>query len=138
MPRTLGRGLSWWLRKSRRELRARNLLRLRRLLRLGAAGGLAAARHKRRVRHDLDDVHVEIEVGVGTEGAARGRVLAIGKLARDVDLVLAALLHLGQRFGEARDDLTGDHRLRAAMALAGVEDGAVGKTAFIFDQHAVD
>jgi len=55
-----------------------------------------------------------------------------------VDLVLAALLHLRKGLGEAGNDLAGDHRLRAAVTGAVVEDGAVGEPAFIFDEDAVD
>src|SRR5687767_13095063 len=106
MPTRQTKVLRSWRLTGRPALRGRGLSRLGRLLRLAAAAGaLAAAGHKRGVRHDLHDVNVEIEVGVGPERAARGRVLAIGKLARDVDLVLSALLHLGQRLGEAWYDL---------------------------------
>ena len=94
--------------------------------------------HQRGVRHDLDDVDVEIEVGVGADRAAGGRALAIGELARDMDLVAAALLHLLQRFGEAGDDLpTGiigaDRRGRRWCRTP-----CRRRAAFIFDQHAVD
>jgi len=82
-------------------------------------------------------VDIEIEVRVWTERAARRRIGAIGLAAWNVDLVLAALLHLRKGLGEAGDDLPGDHRLRAAVTGAVVEDRAVGEPALIFDEDAV-
>ena len=89
------------------------------------------------LRHDLDDVDVEIEVGVGLEPALRRRVGAIGEAARDDDLVAAAFLHLEQRLAEAGDDLADQHRRRAA-ALGAVEHRAVLGRAGIFEHHAVE
>ena len=59
---------------------------------------------------------------VRAERAARRRICAVGQVARDVDLVLAALLHLGQGLGEAGDDL------RRRSSAAGRRGGRCRRT----------
>ncbi len=52
-------------------------------------------------------------------------------------LYLPPFCILVEGFGEAGDDLSGDHRLGSAVAGAVVEHRPVAHAAFIFDQHAV-
>ena len=64
--------------------RERRSLGLRRSAPAAApAAALLHALHQRRIGHDLDDVHVEFEVGVGRDRAARRRRRAIAERRRD-------------------------------------------------------
>ena len=92
--------------------------------------------HQRGVGNQLHDMDVELEVRVGRDRPARGRLMAVAELGRDVDLVAAAFLHLGKRLGEAGDGLAGEDR-NGAFAGARIEHLAVLEASFIVDQDAV-
>jgi len=80
--------------------------------------------HRRAAAHDLPHPHLERKSAVLRE-IGRRRVRSEGELLWHGEAVFAAFLHAGHRLGEAREDLIHRERLRAAMGLAAVEDGAV-------------
>ena len=92
-------------------------------------------RHRRGIGRDIDDLNIELELGVGRDSGLIG--IAISEVRRDPDAIAAALLHHRQRFRESGNGLARRDRLRAAVGRAAVEHGAVEKPAFIVDQDRV-
>jgi hypothetical protein len=83
------------------------------------------------LRAEVEQRDGEVQRAAGRDRA--DRAVLITERRRDGDLVLAALLHAGQRFRKARNDLRDLHR----RLFVGVEDGAIVELAFIFHQHDV-
>src|SRR6476469_7238345 len=79
---------------------------------------------------------VEVEVRVGRDRTAGGRLMPVAELGRDMDLVMAAFLHPHQRLRETRDGLAGEDRDRS-LTGARIESLAVLEAALVVDQHSV-
>src|SRR5690606_9098963 len=100
-------------------------------------------------RHEVDELDLERQVRVRRHALARLRVdsarLAVGQRCRDVDLVLAALLHLHRRFAEAGDHLLErqrgplgkNARDRQRDILRLIEHRAVVELADVLHEHDV-
>src|SRR5690348_3840464 len=81
-------------------------------------------KQRRAAARDLLDANLERKRAVPGEARWR-RAVPERQLLRHREAILAAVLHLGHRLGEAREDLIHRERLGAAVGFAAVENGAV-------------
>ena len=75
---------------------------------------------------DLDQLHIEVEGGVGGDGAG-GTASAIGDLVGEGDLPLVALAHHLEGLGPAGDNLIGSEVNGLIAAVGRVEDATVNE-----------
>src|SRR5689334_4437975 len=99
-------------------------LLLRRSLLLHLLLRLHLLKHCSAPTDNLPDPHLEVELAVFGETRRRSG-LAEGEALRHREAIFAAVLHPGHCLGETRKDLVHREGLRAAVAVAAVDDAAV-------------